>query len=218
MKSSRLNFFSAFWALALCALLASCGAYHKAQAARILRDCRFTLHHAEIDSVAAGSLHFTVALAVENPSPDTLFVRSLSAVLSLDTLASFPLSLRAPAAIGGGDSQVFLSSSLPLSPQVFRLFDAQGFRLAGKAGVAFEASGDATELDFDEEKPITAAQKEKFKEQAKKFVLNSVLNPVLNLIERRSRRSRLRQTVCRPRAWGARGWRRKANPMFSWHS
>ena len=126
--------------------------------------------------VDLGSAYLGIALDVQNPSEDTLWLRSFNANIALDTLMDLPLALKDTVMLAPGVTKVLLTANFPLDSRIFKLKNLTGVNAKGQIIVALDSAGEPVPFDFNIRHDIPHEELVALEDNVRQSVLNSILN------------------------------------------
>lgn len=123
-----------------------------------------------------GKAGLTATLIADNQSTDTLWIKTISATIKLDTILDLPIDLKDTLMLAPGMSKLSIITQMPIDKRLFKIKEIQSIRMLGKMEVSLEADGEIVELDFDINRSISDEEKQDLADRARTSVLNSIVN------------------------------------------
>lgn len=123
-----------------------------------------------------GTASLSADLVATNQTKDTLWVRSFTAELTLDTLITLPLALKDSCVLKPGANSLTVTTKFPIDMRLFKLPGVRHFKIKGSLEVALDSDGVSVPLDFNEEKDITDEQMSVIEDKAKTSIINGLVN------------------------------------------
>lgn len=123
-----------------------------------------------------GKANLSVNLAATSKDSDTLWVRNMNAVLSLDSLIDLPLTLKDSCVLAPGKNKIAFTTQFPLDKRLFQLENVRKYRIKGALNVALDAQGPSVLLEFDIEHEIKPEEIKNLKARAQESLLNGLVS------------------------------------------
>ena len=128
-----------------------------------------------------GKAYLSAEIIATSKDKDSLWVRSFTATLSLDTIMELPLTIKdssvlAPGTNAPGTNRFVVTTLFPIDKRLFALRDVTHYRIKGVLQVALKADGETVPLDFDIERKITPEEVRALEDRARETLLNGIVN------------------------------------------
>lgn len=123
-----------------------------------------------------GRIYLTASISADNGHQDTLWLKDLKAVLKLDTLTSLPVDLRDSMLLVPGKNNILVQTIMPIDGSLFHLMEVDTLHFVGKLDVALKSDGEMIPLEFSMDRFVSAEEKKSLKEQALKYMVDTVVN------------------------------------------
>lgn len=123
-----------------------------------------------------GKAGLTATLTADNQSTDTLWIKTISATIKLDSILDLPIELKDSLMLVPGKSKLSIFTQMPIDKRLFKIKDVQTIQMAGKLEATLDADGEIVELNFVIDKKISDEEKQALAEKARTSVLNSIVN------------------------------------------
>lgn len=123
-----------------------------------------------------GTASLSVELTALNQSSDTLWVRSFTADMDLDSVVTLPLVLKDSCMLIPGRNNLSVATQLPIDARLFKLPSVRRFKVTGILEVALDSAGVSVPFNFSEEKNITNEEMKTIEEKAKTSILNGLVS------------------------------------------
>lgn len=123
-----------------------------------------------------GKANLSVTLLATSKDTDSLWVRKMNAVLSLDSIIDLPLTLKDSCVLAPGKNDIAFSTQFPLDKRLFQLENVRKYRIKGALNVALDAQGPTVLLEFDIEHEIKPEEIKDLKARAQESLLNGLVS------------------------------------------
>ena len=123
-----------------------------------------------------GKAHLTAGLIARNSGEDTLWIRSLTASLVLDSLMELPVTLLDSVKLVPGENKVILGTEMPIDRRIFKLMDVNVVHIVGHMEVSLKAGDEAFSLNFDQDRKISQEEKQALADKARTSVLDNIVS------------------------------------------
>ncbi|MCQ2055365.1 MAG: hypothetical protein MJY82_08760 [Fibrobacter sp.] len=123
-----------------------------------------------------GKANLNVVLVANSKDKDSLWVRSFTATLSLDSLIELPLTLKDSCVFAPGANTFSLKTQFPLDNRLFKLRDIKKYRIKGLIEVALKSDGQTVPFDFDIEHEIKPEEIKALEDRARETLLNGLVS------------------------------------------
>lgn len=123
-----------------------------------------------------GKANLSAVLVANSKDEDSLWVRSFTATLSLDSLIELPLTLKDSCVLAPGENKFVLTTQFPLDNRLFKLRDIKKYRVKGLIEVALKSDGQTVPLDFDIEHEIKPEEIKALEDRARETLLNGLVS------------------------------------------
>lgn len=123
-----------------------------------------------------GRIFLTAALSAQSSHKDTLWLNDLKAVIKLDTIATLPVNLKDSVLLVPGQNKILVQAIMPIDGSLFHLMEVDTLYFAGKLDVSLKSGGEIVPLEFSMKRFVTGEEKKNLKEQAMKYIVDTVVN------------------------------------------
>ena len=123
-----------------------------------------------------GKAYLSAEIIATSKDKDSLWIRSFTATLSLDTIMELPLTIKDSSVLAPGTNRFVVTTLFPIDKRLFALRDVTRYRIKGVLQVALKADGETVPLDFDIERKITPEEVRALEDRARETLLNGIVN------------------------------------------
>ena len=123
-----------------------------------------------------GKAYLSAEIIATSKDKDSLWVRSFTATLSLDTIMELPLTLKDSSVLAPGTNRFIVTTLFPIDKRLFALRNVTRYRIKGVLMVALNEKGETVPLDFDIERKITPEEVRALEDRARETLLNGIVN------------------------------------------
>ena len=123
-----------------------------------------------------GKANLSIVLKATSSDEDTLWVRSFTANIALDSVIELPLSLKDSSILAPGENRFVVTTQFPLDKRLFKLNSITKYRIKGVLQVALKADGETVPLEFDIEHPISPEEIKALEDRARETLLSGIIN------------------------------------------
>lgn len=111
---------------------------------------------------------------------DTLYIRNVTANLSLDSLYELPIAIADSNILAPGTKSLQFYTELPVDKRLFKIMDVNELHINGTFSVSFEKESELITFDVDEKRAITPEEKKAFVDSAREKLLNALVGDWVN--------------------------------------
>lgn len=123
-----------------------------------------------------GTIGLSAEIIAKNQGTDTLWIRSLQASLTLDSIMDLPIALKDSVMMVPGDNSLEVSTTFPIDKRIFKLKDISKISMKGILTVSLDADGEPVPLNFDIERPVSHEEIVAITDKARNSILNVIIN------------------------------------------
>lgn len=123
-----------------------------------------------------GTANLTAVMLATSQDKDTLWIKSLTATLALDTIMELPLSLKDSTILAPGANDIALTTTFTMDKRLFKLREVQKYHIKGVLTVALAPNGEAVPLEFDIEHALKPEEITALEDRARETLLNGLIN------------------------------------------
>ena len=123
-----------------------------------------------------GKAYLSAEIVATSKDKDSLWIRSFTATLSLDTIMDLPLTLKDSCILAPGTNNLVVTTLFPIDKRLFSLRDVTHYRIKGVLLVALDEKGETVPLEFDIERKISPEEVRALEDQARETLLNGIVN------------------------------------------
>ena len=123
-----------------------------------------------------GKAYLSAEIVATSKDKDSLWIRSFTATLSLDTIMDLPLTLKDSCILVPGTNNLVVTTLFPIDKRLFSLRDVTHYRIKGVLLVALDEKGETVPLEFDIERKISPEEVRALEDRARETLLNGIVN------------------------------------------